>query len=398
MKAFDKGSSGCGICAGKVVRPETSLATLAPWLAEEWLESANLESPNAVAPQSNDLFTWKCPVADDHVWPASPNNRYGKGSGCPFCSPSGQRASSTNNVTLVPRLMELWDTVKNEPVGLFPQDLPVGSKKAVWWKCPRGLHKSEKHAVWKETLKPLCGGCAGHVVSATNSLAENAPHLVFELDVIRTGRTADQISCGENGDVSWRCPIFPRTHRWEASPLNRVRGGTGCPDCMTPGVSAQEVRLAYELAAVLGFDPTRHSVRGDRSHRVDMVATELGLLLEFDGSYWHKGSEVADERKASELRHKGWVVVRIRESPLEVLDHTYDVVVPMLAPPYDAALTVLEHLAGIVGPSGAPLARESEVDLYRLRGIPVAAVDAEEQIRSIRARVISSKSLRYEPS
>jgi hypothetical protein len=393
MKAHDFGRSGCGICSGKVVSHETSLAATAPWLADQWHDDANQLTAKEVSPNSNTIYWWKCPAAPDHIWGASPNNRYGKGSGCPFCSPSGQRASSTNNVTLVPALMRMWDPQRNNQEGLYPQDLSIGSKREAWWKCPKGLHDSERRPVWKQSQRPRCRKCAGHEVSHTNSLMAHAPQLASELDVVATGRTADEVSYGENGPVHWRCAEFPDTHRWTASPLNRITGGNGCPDCMTPGMSAQEVRLAFELAEMMSFDPKRHRVAIPGKYvNVDMVVPRLQLLMEFDGSYWHRNTQERDSVKTQMLRAQGWTVVRIREHPLDLLDPTFDVVVPKLAPPQRVALVVLGHLSQIADSEGRPLVEPSVPAQYELLGSPIAAEEAERYLRSRRARAALPKS------
>ncbi|WP_460358581.1 DUF559 domain-containing protein [Actinoallomurus acanthiterrae] len=61
----------------------------------------------------------------------------------------------------------------------------------------------------------------------------------------------------------------------------------------------------------------------------DMVEAGLKLIVEFDGSYWHRGRDAHDKRKATRLRNSGWTVVRLREAPLEPL-HADDVQIPKL--------------------------------------------------------------------
>ncbi|WP_261949445.1 endonuclease domain-containing protein [Rhodococcus sp. T9N] len=46
---------------------------------------------------------------------------------------------------------------------------------------------------------------------------------------------------------------------------------------------------------------------------IDFVATELGIVIEYDGWYWHKVKFVSDTRKCRLLEDLGWTVVRIRE-------------------------------------------------------------------------------------
>jgi hypothetical protein len=51
------------------------------------------------------------------------------------------------------------------------------------------------------------------------------------------------------------------------------------------------------------------------------------VVIEFDGSYWHRGLQTRDEEKARLLRAAGWRVVRVREEPLKATS-PLDVIVP----------------------------------------------------------------------
>lgn len=46
---------------------------------------------------------------------------------------------------------------------------------------------------------------------------------------------------------------------------------------------------------------------------IDFVAAELGIVIEYDGWYWHKEKFDSDTRKSRLLEDLGWTVVRIRE-------------------------------------------------------------------------------------
>ncbi|WP_251983026.1 hypothetical protein [Streptomyces violaceusniger] len=83
-------------------------------------------------------------------------------------------------------------------------------------------------------------------------------------------------------------------------------------------------------------------------YRLDMLFPadhDQGVVVEFDGSYWHRDAEERDRLKADAVeRHRpDWMVVRVREEPLRPTRHR-DVVVPYLADPFTAASVVLEHL------------------------------------------------------
>lgn len=170
-----------------------------------------------------------------------------------------------------------------------------------------------------------------------------------------------------NQKVWWICPINPE-HAWDAVVNNRANG-TGCPDCNTPGTSAQEIKLAAELSTVLPLSPSRHGIRTSRrAERVDMLFEAIKLIVEFDGSYWHEETIEADTAKSQRLRESGWIVVRVREAPLGVIDPIFDVVVPHRAPVEVASALVLHHLArlslcppeaaGDYQRAGGPQARE----------------------------------------
>jgi hypothetical protein len=347
----------CGICTGKVVIPSTSLAVVAPLLAEEWDVEANSGlTASQVAPNSNRRYWWMCPVAPDHRWKASPNNRYGRGSKCPMCS--GQKASSTNNLTLSRDLSLLreWDVERNAPV--TPGGVTRNSHRRVWWACPEAEDHRWEASVGHRTAGRGCPCCAGHQLSSTNRLSTLRPDVARELDETRSKIAAHDLSVSSNKRVWWNClaDTDPKHEPWQATVLNRTHGkkgkGTSCPGCQLVGTSAQELRLKAELSIVLPIDPDLDRVPG-RPEKVDMLAVDevrdLRLVLEFDGAWWHNKEESPknDAAKACRLRDAGWTVVRIREAPLDKLDPRFDVVVAFQADPDAAAVVVLCHLADL---------------------------------------------------
>ena len=79
--------SGCPACAGKMVVPSASLATLGGELLDQWDYEANegIVTPEDVTPGSHQPVRWKCHIG--HSWgPVSPKDRNSKGgTGCPYC-------------------------------------------------------------------------------------------------------------------------------------------------------------------------------------------------------------------------------------------------------------------------------------------------------------------------
>ncbi|MGC5040584.1 hypothetical protein ACPXCS_34035 [Streptomyces sp. DT190] len=127
-------------------------------------------------------------------------------------------------------------------------------------------------------------------------------------------------------------------------------GRQGCPRCRKrTSVSRQETELFAELQLVLTGGEQQYPLQTPHSrYRRDMIFPadhDQAVVVEFDGSYWHRDAEERDRLKAEAVEHHrpGWMVVRVREEPLRPT-RLGDVVVPYLADPFTAASIVVEHL------------------------------------------------------
>jgi hypothetical protein len=110
--------------------------------------------------------------------------------------------------------------------------------------------------------------------------------------------------------VRWRCAANPQ-HEWEASVSDRSSGRL-CPRCSTAGTS--QIEKAF-LAAARQVDPEADAAKVNR-WRVDVLMPSLGLIVEYDGEYWHAGKHETDTRKTRELIALGYRVAGIRENDL----------------------------------------------------------------------------------
>ncbi|MEX5709103.1 zinc-ribbon domain-containing protein [Parafrankia sp. FMc6] len=335
---------GCPYCARKRLAFEDSLAVVAPELAKQFLTSVNGVSPAEIFSQDNRRYIWQCDQVSGHRWAASPNNRVGKGSGCPFCS--GARVWELNRLSdVLPDLAKQWDQERNG--ALSPGDVSVGSRRKVHWRCPKGDDHRWRAVVYKRAAGQGCRFCAGHEASASTSLLARLPNIAAQLDATKSGISAAELTAASNQRVWWICPM-DENHTWRAKVLARTLGNTGCPHCYLPGTSTQEIRLAAELSTVLPIALDQHTVQtATRIERVDIYAPELSLILEFDGSYWHEGREMQDAAKSRRLAGVADFVIRIREDPLNPVDPALDIIVPLRAPAREAAEIVLEHLAAL---------------------------------------------------
>jgi hypothetical protein len=87
--------TGCPMCSGRVVTPETSLRGRSPELAAQWHPTKNRPlTPGDVVPGSNKRVWWRCLLDRAHVWATSVSNRSRLGHGCPYCSGRHGRSPS----------------------------------------------------------------------------------------------------------------------------------------------------------------------------------------------------------------------------------------------------------------------------------------------------------------
>lgn len=137
-----KRRSGCPICSrdaqGKNftkrrIQERGSLLDNNPTLAKEWhpTKNGNLK-PTDITVNSPRKVWWVCSKCG-YEWEASPNNRNGKGVGCPCCSGRVPRDGVNDFKTMYPELVKEWNYEKN--VGLKPEDYLPKSNKKVWWTC-----------------------------------------------------------------------------------------------------------------------------------------------------------------------------------------------------------------------------------------------------------------------
>ena len=175
---------------------------------------------------------------------------------------------------------------------------------------------------------------------------------------------------------------------WHATVASRTKRGSGCPYCTLTPRSAQEIRLAYELSALIDFDLDVHRVRfAGRLRDVDMVLDDLTVVVEFDGAYWHRNKVDKDREKTALMEEAGWQVIRVRERPLDSI-HVNDVMVDTLAPAKMVADLVLNKIVDLTG-TDVP-----QLDDYLASNEPWREAEAVKAIRSYQAERAAKKAAR----
>ena len=142
-----------------------------PHLVQEWHPTKNGElTPNDLTHGSVKKVWWLCPKG--HSYEADPNHRTAKNPrGCPYCT--GQKVSKDNNLLfLFPEVTKQWHPIKNGD--LTPNKITYGSRKKVWWLCPKG-HSYE--SIVKSRTGKNSTGCP----SCSNQSSEPEIRILSEL-------------------------------------------------------------------------------------------------------------------------------------------------------------------------------------------------------------------------
>ena len=137
-----------------------SLKTSNPKLAEEWdYEKNNNLRPEMFKPNSGIKVWWKCEKG--HSWQAPISKRNSGGHNCPYCSNQKILKGYNDLASLKPELLKEWDYKKNNQLGIFPENVSLGSSKKVWWKCEKG--HSWQVAINKRTIGHRCPYCTNKI-------------------------------------------------------------------------------------------------------------------------------------------------------------------------------------------------------------------------------------------
>ena len=162
--------------------------------------------------------------------PRSSTARYNSCSTHNCAMPAQQQQSGPNISQLTPELQSQWDHDKNAHLGNIVIKQHSGRK--VYWicrKCPDGLPHTWEAAVDQRTRSRGCPFCSGHKLCPHNSLANAAPQVAREWDTAKNPGSPHDYTAGNGYKPHWLCTKCG--HGWQTSIVNRVKMGSGCPQC-----------------------------------------------------------------------------------------------------------------------------------------------------------------------
>ncbi len=123
---------------------------------------------------------------------------------------------------------------------LSPTQVISGTKRKVWWRCPKG-HSWRAAVYSRTTLGTGCPVCTGRqALAGENDLATLYPDIAAQWDEEKNRRAPpSSVTAGSNRRVWWRCE---KGHSYRAVIAQRVQRGDGCPYCA--GNQANQVNPA----------------------------------------------------------------------------------------------------------------------------------------------------------
>lgn len=304
-----EGATGCPYCSGRKVCDDNSLAILYPKIAKEWHPTKNGKlTPYDVTKGSNKNVWWMC--SKKHTYNQQISSRTLQNQSCPYCV--GRKACHDNSLAILdPEIAREWHPTSNGI--LTPDDVTTGSKKQIYWICPKKHTYSA--AIYDRTRMDGATGCpycAGKKVCSDNSLAQLYPEVAKEWHPTKNGElTPHKVTKGSSKKIWWLCP---RGHEYDAICSTRTNG-SGCPYCSSQ-TSKPELRILTELMYIFPIIQSRAKIA---RQEIDIFLPEYKIGFEYDGYYFHKGKEFRDLKKNSLLSQQNIELIRIREKPLSKL-------------------------------------------------------------------------------
>ena len=120
----------------KVLMGYNDLVTTNPEIINLWNYEKNKNfTPEMFSHGSTKTMWWKC--SKGHEWKAK-ISEIALGNRCPICSNNRVLKGYNDFATKHPELLKEWNYEKNSKLGLKPDEIVLGGKNKIWWKCEKG--------------------------------------------------------------------------------------------------------------------------------------------------------------------------------------------------------------------------------------------------------------------
>jgi len=213
-----------------------------------------------------------------------------------------------NFAVLYPEIAKEWHPTENGK--LTPDQVTPSSAKKVWWLCNKG-HSFEARVFHKKNKADYCPYCSNRKLGYGNDLESAYPHIAKEWHPTKNGKLKpSQCVYGSAKNIWWRCKFG---HEWKTQIVHRVTGGSNCPKC-SKRVSKPTLFIVSELKSFfnkIDFEKKLNNLT------IDIYIEEINLIIEYDGSYFHRNKFDLDKAKRIKLIDNGFSLINIRVKPLK---------------------------------------------------------------------------------
>ena len=232
----------------------------------------------------------------------------------------GNIVSNKNNLINFEDIVRHWNYKKNKD--LEPHNFTYGSKKKVWWNCPKNIKGHEFHETVQNVTNNFkrrgifkCPNCIKDAKNK-NKFVNKHPELIKELHPTKNEHlNIDILASGSHKKVWWQCHRN-HNHIWKTELRQRANMGTKCPFCSPKHMSRPELRLLSELKVIFSDKKIEWRKR-IKTDEIDLFIPSLNIAIEYDGYHWHKDKSNKDSNKDKRLKKIGIKTVRLREKPLK---------------------------------------------------------------------------------
>jgi len=242
--------SSCPMCRGQRVSATHNLAAVEPTVAATWHPTRNGQLTAAqVTPRSGVRVWWQCEAG--HEWQMAVYHRVNRG--CPFCS-RRRVTEETSVAALHPEWLPQWHPTRNGE--LTPDQVLVGSPRALWWRCEVCRHDWVASAAARAHTGSGCQVCA-----RANYRRAEAPLTVTHPAVAATwhptangAAVPEEVTYGSDRRVWWRCEAG---HEWQTT-VNKRTTGMRCPYCAGKLASPERNLAVVRPDFARQWHPTRN--------------------------------------------------------------------------------------------------------------------------------------------
>ena len=243
----------------KVLIGYNDLLTKYPELiANEWDYEKNNENdlkPYAITSHSNIKANWHCNTCKGK-YEMIVNHKTLNKQGCPYCAGKRVLIGYNDLALCYPDLItNAWDWVKNNQIGLKPDEITSGVIRKAYWKCSKCSHE------WCASIKQRtssdktgCPKCSHRISNQENQVAEYITDYISNYASLHNVNIAYTV---------FRSIKFKRI---------------------------------YEMLSINSDDVLSDGLQSHLRKELDIYIPELGLAVEYDGDYWHNDKLMIETR------------------------------------------------------------------------------------------------------